>query len=59
MRKKRIKKNLTQMDVIVSLSIPRSLYLRYESVNNTPDIKLTNLIKLAEFFNVSIDYFVN
>lgn len=58
LRKFRKEKNLTQMDVAVSLNIPRSLYLRYESLKDIPDIRLSSLVKLAEYFNKSLDDFI-
>ena len=59
LRKFRQEKGLSQMEVAVSLNIPRSLYLRYESTKNTPDIRLSSLIKLARYFNKSLDEFIN
>lgn len=48
--------NLTQADVAQYLNISRAGYTKYESQNGEPSID--NLINLAEFFKVSIDYLV-
>ena len=58
LKKFRKEKNLTQLEVAVHLNIPRSLYLRYESLNNVADIRLSNLVKIAEFFKKSLDDFI-
>ncbi len=58
LKKFRKEKNMTQLEVAVNLNIPRSLYLRYESLNNIADIRLSNLVKIAEFFKKSLDAFI-
>ncbi len=58
LRKFRKEKNLTQLEIAVYLNIPRSLYLRYESLNNVADIRLSNLVKIAEYFKKSLDDFI-
>lgn len=45
---------LTQKDVAKHLSISQPSYIRYE--NGTAEPSLENLIKLADLFDVSIDY---
>lgn len=57
LRKFRLEKKLTQMEMVVMLDIPRSSYLKYESVKNVPDLQVSNLFKIAKFFNKSIDEF--
>lgn len=55
---KNLRKNLkiTQKELAKELSITRSAYNHYELGNYEPDIK--TLIKLANYFNVSVDYIV-
>jgi len=55
LRKLRKEKNLTQIEVSTLLNIPSSLYSRYESQHDVPDIKLSSLIKISNFFNITID----
>ena len=45
--------NLSQADVAEKLNIPRANYQSYENGRNEPNIEM--LIKLADFFNVSVD----
>lgn len=52
----RIKNELPQIAVACDLGIARSTYACYESCKNEPD--LHTLIKLADFFHVSLDYLV-
>ena len=52
----RKERNLTQTDLGKVLGIVVSAYGRYELGTTEPDI--SNLIKLAKFYNVSIDYLV-
>ncbi len=53
LRKFRAKYNYTQLHVSFNASIDISLYQKYES-NNPPDIRLTNLLKLLNFYNISL-----
>lgn len=46
--------NMSQQDVSNKLNINRSTYARYESSSTQPDFD--TLIKLADLYNVSIDY---
>ena len=58
LRRLRTEKNYTQMEVCVNTGIDRSLYQKYES-NNPPDIRLSNLVKLLDFFKVKLDDLLN
>ena len=49
-------KNLNQSEVANFLNISQSTYSYYE---NGRDIPILLLIKLADFYNVSIDYLLN
>lgn len=46
--------NLTQQQVASYLNIAQPPYIRYE--NGTAEPSLENLVKLVDFFDVSIDY---
>ena len=46
--------NLTQRDVAQKLGIAQPSYIRYENGKAEPSIE--NLIKLADLFDVSIDF---
>ena len=46
--------NLTQRQVANYLKIAQPSYIRYE--NGTSEPSLENLVKLADYFDVSIDY---
>lgn len=50
----RKERNLTQSEVARALNISRQVYANYENEINQPDCKM--LIKLADYFEVSIDY---
>ena len=50
----RIDKNLTQKDVADYLEIAPHSVQRFEYGTNKPSIE--NIVKLAEYFNVSTDY---
>ena len=52
----RIKKDIPQLMVALDLSIARSTYACYETGKNEPDI--FTLIKIADYFDVSLDYLV-
>lgn len=52
----RMQKNETQVALAKTLGISQSAYRRYEVGEAEPDID--KLIKIADFYNVSIDYLV-
>ena len=52
----RIENNKTQSEVALSLGISRQVFANYEKEINYPDPKM--LIKIADYFEVSIDYVV-
>ena len=52
----RIEKNLRQEDIAEFLNISRQAYGYWEVGERNPDIN--SLIKLADYYNVSIDYLV-
>lgn len=52
----RIKNDIPQLIVSCELEIARSTYACYESGKNEPD--LHTLIKLADYYNVTLDYLV-
>lgn len=52
--KLRKQKDLSQYEITNLLGIPRSTYAMYEAGHREPDFAM--LKKLADFFNVSIDY---
>ncbi len=52
----REEKNLNQLEVAKFLNISQRTYSYYE---NGRDIPIALLIKLADFYNVSIDYLLN
>jgi transcriptional regulator with XRE-family HTH domain len=54
LRKIRNQRNFTQLYVSFNTGIDISLYQKYES-NKCPNIKLTNLIKIVSFFDVSFE----
>ncbi len=56
LRSIRKKKGYTQEDVAMHLKVTRGSYAKYERGERKPDPDM--LIKLSEFFNVSIDYLV-
>lgn len=56
LKKIRKEKNLTQSDVAKALDITIRQYQRYESGEQTTTLE--NLIVLADFFDVSLDYLV-
>lgn len=47
-------KNLTQKEIAEFLNMKQQQYSRYE--NGTNEIPFEYIIKLAKFYNVSIDY---
>jgi len=56
LRDLRKEKKLTQLDVATALGITVRQYQRYESGEQTTTLE--NLIALADFFDVSLDYLV-
>jgi len=52
----REKTGLSQLALIAQVKIAPRAYHYYESINNTRIPEYKNLIKLADFFNCSIDY---
>lgn len=47
-------KKLSQSDLAIVLNVDRSTYGKYETGDSSPDYE--KLIKLAEFFDVTVDY---
>ena len=54
LKEERENTNLTQTDVANILNITQQAYAHYESGKRTPSIE--TLIKLADFYKVSLDY---
>ena len=54
--KLRLQKNATQSEVAKLLNMSQGSYFKYENGDTEPSIE--KLIKLADFYNVSIDYLV-
>lgn len=50
----REKNNMTQEDLCNLLNIKQATLSQYETNKRTPDLKM--LIKIADIFNVSLDY---
>lgn len=57
LKKLRAERCMTQAELAEELSVSRSAVAGYEARNNQPDYE--TLVKLAEFFNVSIDYLLS
>ena len=53
----RKEKKLTQLKVAMDLNISREALSHYENNMREPSIEL--LIKMSEYFNVSIDFLIN
>lgn len=53
----RKQKNYSQLKVAMDLSISREALSYYENGKRSPDVDM--LIKLSEYFNVSIDFLIN
>ena len=53
----RKKHKLSQLKVSMDLSISREALSYYENGKRSPDINM--LIRLSNYFNVSIDYLIN
>ena len=56
LREIRKKKNLSQVKVSMDLNICREALSHYENGRRSPDIDM--LVKMSEYFNVSIDYLI-
>ena len=54
--KLREEKGLRQIDMSKIIGLSRQAYCSYENGNREPDI--TTLIKLADYFNVTVDYLI-
>ena len=52
----RLSRKLLQSDVAAGIKVETSVYSKYERGINQPDIE--NLINIANYFNISIDYLV-
>ncbi len=52
----RKKRKLSQLKVAMDLSISREALSFYENGKRSPDVDM--LVKLSEYFNVSIDYLI-
>ena len=50
----RVSKNVTQVQVAESIGLSESAYQHYERATREPT--LSNITKLADFFDVSVDY---
>lgn len=56
LREIRKKKGYSQLKVAMDLSMSRESLSYYESGKRSPDIEM--LVRLSEYFNVSIDYLI-
>ena len=56
LREIRKKKKLSQVKVSMDLNICREALSHYENGRRSPDIDM--LVKMSEYFNVSIDYLI-
>ena len=52
----RMERRMTQLELALEMDVAQPTIQMYESGNNEPNIEM--LIKLADFFNVTIDYLV-
>jgi len=52
----RIERNLNQQKVAIDLNISREALSHYENVKREPSLDM--LIKLSDYFNVSIDFLI-
>ena len=52
----RKQKKLSQLNVAMDLSISREALSYYENGKRSPDLNM--LLKLSQYFNVSIDYLI-
>ena len=56
LKKIRKRKKYNQLKVAMDLSISRESLSHYENGKRSPDIEM--LVRLSEYFNVSIDYLI-
>ena len=56
LREIRRKKKFSQLKVAMDLSISREALSYYENGKRSPDVAM--LVKLSQYFNVSIDYLI-
>ena len=56
LKETRKKRKLNQLKVAMDLSISREALSYYENGKRSPDIDM--LVRLSEYFNVSIDYLI-
>lgn len=56
LREIRKKKRYSQLKVAMDLSISREALSYYENGRRSPDVEM--LVKLSNYFNVSIDYLI-
>lgn len=56
LKERRKKMGISQMEIASKTGIPQTSYSGYEKNNRQPSIE--NLIKLADFFNITIDELV-
>ena len=56
LKKIRKQKKYSQLKVAMDLSISREAISYYENGNRSPDLEM--LVKLSDYFNVSIDYLI-
>ena len=54
LKRLRIERNMSQMELALALGIPQSTYQQYES--GTHEAGYDTLIQLADYFDVSIDF---
>lgn len=57
LKKLREKKNLTQVKLSVDVEVSQEIISQYELGKTLPTV--SNLIKLADYFNTSTDYLLN
>ena len=56
LRELRKKKGYSQLKVAMDLNISREALSYYENGKRSPDLEM--LVKMSEYFNVSIDYLI-
>ena len=56
LREIRKKKGYSQLKVAMDLNISREALSYYENSKRSPDLEM--LVKMSEYFNVSIDYLI-
>ena len=54
LRKLRIDKNKTQIEISFEMNISRRLYQKIES-KNPPDIRYSTLYKILKYYNISLE----